>query len=361
MAIRQKPNGKYVADVRDEFGTKIIRRFNTKAEAKAFEAMHTKKKYEIRLIKSELKNQRFLIDRELDHFEQTKLDLRPGSIKRYKYIISQIRFFVKAHGLTYVDEFTPDHATLFKEVLMKEKKDPKGSTDRVLKAKPKTINFFLATMKAFFQQEYIKGHIEKNPMLHIKNIRVEKRKADYYTIEELKAFFAQPMHDGYRHAFMGFLLTGMRFAELANLNWNDVDLQNYTIHVHSHEGFVTKTHNADRIIPIGADLYKLLALMAEKNGTKGLVFPSPKGGKLLERGLLGKCKKIAEAAGIKSQVTIHKFRHTYATMLIHRGVSIQNIKELLGHSSVVQSEVYAHNKADHLHSDVSKLDNLLNP
>ncbi|MCE1187641.1 MAG: tyrosine-type recombinase/integrase [Ignavibacteria bacterium] len=359
MAIKPTSNGKYVVDVRDEYGVRLVRRFNTKTEARAFEAMHTQKKYENRLIKSDMKNLRYLIERELDHFEQTKMDLRPGSIKRYKYIISQIKLFVKAHELTYVDEFTPDHATLFKEVLMSEKKDPKGTTDRVLKAKPKTINFFLATMKAFFQQEYIKGHIERNPMLHIKNIRVEKRKADYYTIAELKDFFAQDMHSGYRHAFMGFLLTGMRFSELAQLTWNDVDLNRLTIHVHSHEGFVTKTHNAERIIPIGVDLYKLLKIMAEVNGTKGLVFPSPKGGKLLERGLLGKCKKLAKAAGIKSQATIHKFRHTYATMLIHRGVSIQNIKELLGHSSVVQTEIYAHNKADHLHNDVSKLDNLL--
>lgn len=359
MAIRQKSNGKYVADVRDEFGVKHIRTFQAKTEAKAFEAKHTKKKYENHLIKSELKNQRYLIDRELDHFEQTKLDLRPGSIKRYKYIIGQIRLFARALGILYVDEFSPDHATLFKEHLMQEKVDPKGSTNRILKAKPKTINFYLATAKAFLQQEYIKGHIGRNPMLHIKNVRVEKRKADYFSIAELKAFFNQEMDEAYRHAFMGFLLTGMRFSELANLTWSDVDLKALTIHIHSHDGFITKTHNAERVIPIGADLFKLLSMIHGNNNGNGLVFLSPKGHILRERHLLSKCKAIAELAKIESKVTIHKFRHTYATMLIHRGVSIQNIKELLGHASVVQTEIYAHNKADHLHNDVSKLDNLL--
>jgi integrase/recombinase XerD len=361
MAIRQKPNGKYIADVRDEFGVKFIRTFQTKGEAKAFEAQFTKKKYENLLIKSELKKKRYLIDDELEHFEQTKLDLRPGSIKRYKYIINQIRLFTKAIGVVYVDEFTPDHATLFKEELMRERKDPKGSTDRILKAKPKTINFFLATIKAFFNQEYIKGHIERSPLLHVKNIKVEKKKADYYSITELKNFFLQDMEVAHRYCFMGFLLTGMRFSELANLKWKDVNLNARTIFVHSHGDFVTKTHNGERIIPIGNDLLKLLLTLKENQSGDELVFLSPQGKQIRERALLARCKDIAEDAGIAGKANIHKFRHTYATLLIHRGVPIQNIKELLGHASIVQTEIYAHNKADHLHPDVSKLDNLLNP
>ncbi len=46
-------------------------------------------------------------------------------------------------------------------------------------------------------------------------------------------------------------------------------------------------------------------------------------------------------------------------MLIHNGVKIQNIKELLGHWSVSETERYAHNNSQHLHQDVSELDNLL--
>lgn len=361
MAIRQKENGKYIADVRDEFRKKHIKTFNTKGDAKAFEANLTKKKYDNRLVNSQLKNKRYLMDPELDRFEQSKQDLRPLSVKRYKYIISQIRAFTTAVGVVYVDEFTTDHAMLFKEELTRERIDPKGSTERMLKAKPKTVNFYLATIKAFFTQEFVNGNIEKNPMLRVKNVRVEKKKADYFTVDELKAFFAQKMNIAYRHAFMGFLLTGMRFNELANLKWSDINLRNCTIYVHSQGDFVTKTHNAERIIPFSEELLKILLLMTENKVNNGLVFLSPKGCKLRERSLLAKCKAIALLAKIESRATLHKFRHTYATLLIHRGVSIQNIKELLGHSSVVQTEIYAHNKSDHLHLDVSKLNNVLNP
>ena len=359
MAIKQKPNGKYLVDIRDEYGTRIEKTFNTKTEAKAFEALYTKKKYEKQLISSKLKQERFLLAEELNHFEQTKAELRPSSIKRYKYVINQIRLFTQAIDITYVDEFTPDYATLFKEELMRERKDPKGSTNRVLKAKPKTVNFFLMTIKSFFHQEYIKGHIVRDPMVHIKNVRVERRKADYYSVPELKAFFAQPMHPAYKNAFMGLLLTGMRFAEMANLKWKNVNMTSKIIEICSDDGFITKTDNSQRFIPIGEDLCKLLEAMRKRKSGKDFVFCSPKGNKMRERSLLGKCKAVAVKAKISAVATLHKFRHTYATLLIHRGVPIQNIKELLGHSSIVQTEIYAHNKSDHMHSDVGMLDNLL--
>lgn len=87
----------------------------------------------------------------------------------------------------------------------------------MLKPKPKTINFFLQTAKSFFKQEVIKNHIKKNPYLHVKCLKAEKPKPEYYTLNELMRFFSQEMHDAYRNAFVGWLLTGMCFGELANL------------------------------------------------------------------------------------------------------------------------------------------------
>jgi len=104
----------------------------------------------------------------------------------------------------------------------------------------------------------------------------------------------------------------------------------------------------------------LIENQINKNGND-LVFTSPNGKKLRQRSLLAKCKAIAENAKILSKATLHKFRHTFATILIQNGVPIQNIKELLGHASIAQTEIYAHNKSDYLHQDVARLDNLLNP
>ena len=71
------------------------------------------------------------------------------------------------------------------------------------------------------------------------------------------------------------------------------------------------------------------------------------------------CKEVAKAADINSRAFLHKFRHTYATLLIQRGIPIESIKELLGHWSVIQTEAYAHNNTDHLLPQVSRLNKLL--
>jgi integrase len=196
-------------------------------------------------------------------------------------------------------------------------------------------------------------------MIHIRNLKVEKRKPEFYTKEELQMFFAQPMDDAYRLAFMGLLFTGMRFAELANITWEDVDFRNRLLLVRPKENFKTKTYNAERAIPINNILYELIALYYPKRLSDKYVFASPQGNQLKERRMLVVCKTIALKAGITTNSYLHKFRHSYATMLIQSGVPIQNIKELLGHWSVIETERYAHNKSDHLHQDVARLDNLL--
>ncbi len=359
MSVKQKPNGKYLVDVRDEYGTRIERTFRTKTEAKAFEAQYTKIKYENTLINNHLKEPKYSMKTALDSYEITKVDLRAKSVQKYKLVISQLRHFTEAIGIDYVDEFTTDHATFLYNELRKEKAVKRGSKTVMMTAKPKTVNFYLTSIRAFFQQEFIKGHIKRNPMLHIKNLKVQKKKPDYYTVDELKRFFEQTMPEAYRDAYIGLLYTGMRFAELSSLTWADVDFENRLMYVRPKEGFNTKTHNAERAIPMNAILEALLHKLVNKKRSDKYVFPSTKGTQIRERRMLEICKDTAIKANIESRAFLHKFRSTYATALIHRGVPIQNIKELLGHWSVIETEIYAHNKSDHLHPDVAKLDNLL--
>lgn len=359
MAINQRPSGNYQVDLRDQNGNRIKRTFRTKKEAQAFELSHKIQKYENRLINNGVKPARYLLTQAADDFLLTKSDLRETSKKKYKYVIEELKKFSRAININYIDEFLPDHATLLYNELIREKETIRGKTKVMAKAKPKTVNFFLGTVKAFFQQEYIKDHIKRNPMLHIKNLKVERRKPEFYTREELKSFFAQPMDDAYRFAFMGLLFTGMRFNELANLTWEDVDFEKRLLYVRPKENFNTKTFNSERAIPINGYLYQLMIKYYPNRLSEKYVFASPKGLQIRERRMLDTCKSVAKEAGIPSNAYLHKFRHTYATLLIHNGVKIQNIKELLGHWSISETERYAHNRSDYLHQDVSRLDNLL--
>lgn len=359
MAIKQKPNGNYLVNLRDQDGTRTKRTFRTKREAQAYENSIELQKYENRLINNGIKRARYLFDQAADDFLLTKSDLRETSKQKYHYVIDQLKKFSKTLNINYIDEFLPDHATLLYNELIREKETIRGKTKIKAKAKPKTVNFFLGTVKAFFQQEYIKDHIKRNPMLHIKNLKIERRKPDFYSREELKSFFAEQMDDAYRFAFMGLLFTGMRFNELANLTWGDVDFEKRLLFVRPKENFNTKTFNSERAIPINGYLYQLMIKYYPNRLSEKYVFTSPKGLQIRERRMLETCKSVAKEAGITSNAYLHKFRHTYATVLIHEGVKIQNIKELLGHWSISETERYAHNRSDYLHQDVSRLDNLL--
>jgi len=359
MAIKPKPNGRYLVDIRDQYGVRIQRTFNTKSDAKAFEGDIYREKYESLLIKNKLRESQYKISQALQDYLASKSELRPTSIKKYSYFVQQLNLFSAAVGINYVDEFTPDHATLFYNELVKEKLDPTGNTKRIMKPKPKTVNFFLQTARSFFALEVMKEHIKRNPFLHSRTLKADMPKPEFYTIAELKQFFKQEMPDAYRNAFLGLLLTGMRFGELANLTWDDVDFQNRFIYVRSKENFRTKTHNSERAIPMIDDLYKLLIQIFRNKHSDIYPFCTTTGRQLRERRVLEACKKVAKDAGISTRAFLHKFRHTYATLLIQRGTPIESIKELLGHWSVIQTEAYAHNNTDHLLPQASRLNKLL--
>jgi site-specific recombinase XerD len=88
-------------------------------------------------------------------------------------------------------------------------------------------------------------------------------------------------------------------------------------------------------------------------------YTSPEGEKLRPRRTLERFNEAAQKAGITSKAYIHKFRHTYATLLVRQNTPPESIKELLGHWCVIEAERYAHNESDYLHDEVVKLDHLL--
>lgn len=353
--IKRLKNGKYQVQVYDDKGIRMRPSFDKKAEAEAFINKIEAPKIELKLAGKSLRKARTSFSHALEEFRKVKHQLRPSSIRKYDLVINQFTSFVEALKITYLDQFTTDHATLFYNELTKEITD---ENNNVVKAKPKTVNFYLQTIKSFFMDEVIKGHISQSPMLHIKNQKVERKHPDYYSEEELSRLFLQQMPDHLRNALTGLLHTGMRIAEMENLNWNDIDLKKRLIHIRPKGEFKTKTFNSQRSIPMNDTMFKLLTRLTQDKKSKTYVFTSMEGSKLRERKALDELKKVGKAAGITSRVYLHKFRHTYATYLVQKGVRIEVVQKLLGHASIEETMVYAYIRPDILHLEVSILDNL---
>jgi len=110
---------------------------------------------------------------------------------------------------------------------------------------------------------------------------------------------------------------------------------------------------------MGEDLRTLVEEIISMPQSEIYVFASPKGHQLRERSLLEVCKRVGRTAGLVCRMFLHKFRHTFATYLICDSVPLEDIKELLGHSSIKEREIYAHHRPDDLHHQVRRLGGLL--
>ena len=141
----------------------------------------------------------------------------------------------------------------------------------------------------------------------------------------------------------------MRYDEAASLRWVNVDFEQRILHVREREGFKPKTKNAERAIPISD---RLMEVLKENPYSERLVFATVTGKKIPERSALAKCKAAAAKAGIET-AKLHKFRSSFASHLVIQGAMIQEVSKLLGHSSIRETEIYAHLAPDRMHSQVN--------
>ncbi|KAB2846715.1 MAG: tyrosine-type recombinase/integrase [Melioribacteraceae bacterium] len=357
-AIKKTKAGSFQASAYDERGVRHRQTFKKQSEAQAFINKLEAVKYDRKLVGAKLKRSRISLNIALDDYMITKAGLAKKTLAKYEFAISTFKVFLTSLNLVYVDQFTPDHGALLFKLLIQGNDDENGETKR---AKPKTINQFLQIVRSFFKLEVEKGHIDRSPMLHVKNLKEEKPRPEYYSEDELKAFFAVDMPESYKNAFMGLLHTGMRINELANLTWDDVDLNRRLVHVRSKEGFSTKTDNSERSIPINDTLYSVLQRITSSPMSKTYPFCSITGKKLSDRRLLEASKEIGKSANIKGRVFLHKFRHTFATHLVKKRVPIEAVQKLMGHASILETMVYTHVRTEDLHSDVALLNSLGQP
>lgn len=197
-----------------------------------------------------------------------------------------------------------------------------------------TINRYLAIMKKLYNVAINEGMATDNPVRKIKFYsEAESQKERILSQdEEERLLEAAPAH--LRPILVIALSTGMRWGEIVNLTWKNVDFQAGLIHV------VKTKSGKPRHININSTLLEeLSALRAASNGSP-YVLPSKVTGKpyaSLYRCFIKACK----AVGIEG-LRFHDLRHTFATRLIQGGADIETVRSLLGHHSIVMTQRYTH-------------------
>jgi integrase/recombinase XerD len=137
--------------------------------------------------------------------------------------------------------------------------------------------------------------------------------------------------------------TGIRRAEVISLLLTDVDYQDGLVRVNSGKG------NKDRVVPIGKiacryieNYIKAIRPELVRDPYNNHLFLSMKGSRL-SKSVVGEIvKRYGKKSKVKKNITPHTFRHTCATLMLRNKANIRHIQELLGHSSLESTQVYAH-------------------
>jgi integrase/recombinase XerC len=140
--------------------------------------------------------------------------------------------------------------------------------------------------------------------------------------------------------------SGLRLAELTDLNVGDVDMREATVHV-------TGKGNKDRIVPVGGQALRALRQWAITRGDladadEKAMFVSNRGSRISARSVQARVKHWAKQQGIDANVYPHLFRHSFATHVLESSHDLRGVQELLGHANISTTQVYTHLDFQHL-------------
>lgn len=272
--------------------------------------------------------------------------LSKETVRRYRQVIN---FYSDFAGITEIGQVTKDNVrNLFFY----------GRTQRHWSSQ--SFVAYHKTLFVFFRWCKNEGHINFNPVADIEVPKLEKRlppkltKQEAMRLLEVVYNFPYKYHfERYRnHAiFATFIFTGIRKKELLNLKFTEIDLENLSLFINQGKG------NKDRIVPICYKLADLLKkYVAERNRLKKTCpefFTSTNRNiGFTKIGLKRLVDRIREASGIS--FTIHKLRHTFATLMLEGGVDIFSLSKMMGHSDIKTTSIYLAASAEHLRTQIIK-------
>ena len=208
-----------------------------------------------------------------------------------------------------------------------------------------TISRNLASIRSFYQYLTKNGVINADPTEELESPKVEKKLPQILSTKEVELLLDQPKCDdlkGFRDKAMLELLyaTGIRVSELICLDVSDINLE---------MGFIKCNKGTrERMIPIGSlsiqaiseYLAKSRNLLIQRNDEKAL-FVNVNGKRLTRQGFWKIIKLYKNQAKINKDITPHTLRHSFAAHLLENGADLRSIQEMLGHSDISSTQVYA--------------------
>ena len=201
-----------------------------------------------------------------------------------------------------------------------------------------TCNRYLQLLKRMLNLAIEENYTAGNPARKVKLYSEKDNLRERILTEDEERKLMETCSDVLRPILIVALNTGMRKGEILNLTWSQVDFINRRIRVEK-----TKSGKV-RFIPINDILFYQLNTLREMDGQSPYIFFNSETGKPyvdMKTGFKAACRR-AEIEGLR----FHDLRHTFATRLVEKGVDIETVRDLLGHSSIIITQRYTHSNDD---------------
>jgi len=280
----------------------------------------------------------------LNHCQYEK-NLSTKTLKAYRIDLTQLFQYLHANKLPLaINDITKVELRMYLE--------------KISTLKPKSIKRKVATIKAMFNFLEFEDKISISPIRKMRiNIKEPKRLPKVLNIAEIQEIFKVAYNqknkdlntDAYRYfevlrnivVIELLFATGARVSEIANLYTDNVDLESGSV-------ILKGKGDKERVIQIcnveSIRILKAYKKLLMKRGANISTFflINRLGNKLSDQSVRGIVKRFSINAGISRNITPHVFRHSFATLLLEKDVDIKYIQLLLGHSSIMTTQIYTH-------------------
>jgi integrase len=256
-----------------------------------------------------------------DYYNYLSVGFAPKTLENAKRVFSQFDRFILEKTLSRITS----------EDLERYKAFRKG------RVSDSTINIDVRTIKAAFSVAEQWKRVERNPFAHVKQIRVTQQRLKHFSNAEFDALIGNIRDPGFKELVVFAALTGLRRGEILNLRWSDFDADGPSLHIQSTDEYRVKGGKM-RTIALHPQVREILDSRPRDHKW---VFCTSKGQPYRGDHVQKLFKKSLRESGLPEHFHFHSLRHTFGTWAANAGVPIHIIKQMMGHSSVKTTEMYA--------------------
>jgi integrase/recombinase XerD len=220
---------------------------------------------------------------------------------------------------------------------------------------PRTVRRKMVTIRGFFRHMHVSGALPgKNPAETLGAVQVPANLPDVMSLTEIDLLLQQPDTEtpaGIRDRAMMEIMyaAGLRVSELTRLRNEDINTEAGFIKVSGKGG-------KERLAPLGEEAVQWLDRYRKevrpglmKVGLSPYLFPGRGGrGAMTRQAFWQKVRAYTFKAGLRTAISPHTFRHSFATHMLEGGADLRTVQVLLGHSSIATTQIYTHVSREHL-------------